>query len=112
MFIFPAIDQIHEIKKNKKKNQKHDNSHGYITLIQCCLPAIKTLTHNQSLYRIFSVKRWSFFSSKTTSYKTDLHLSDLIRKGKIHIKAKFHRTDLVICSHSRKFYYKMEFFFF
>ena len=41
----------------------------------------------------------------------DLHLSDLIRKGKTHIKAKFHRTDLVICSHSRKFYYKMEFFF-
>ena len=100
------------MKLKKKKTQEHENLHGYITLIQCCLPAIKTLTHNQSLYHISSVKRWRFFSSKTTSYKTDLHLSDLIMKGKTHIKAKFHRTDLVIYSLSRKFYYKMELFFF
>ena len=45
------------------------------------------------------------------SYKTDLGLWDLIRKGKTRITAKFHRTDLVICSHSREFYYQMEFFF-
>ena len=46
------------------------------------------------------------------SYKMDLDLWDLIRKGKTRIIAKFHRTDLVICSHSREFYYQMEIFFF
>ena len=45
------------------------------------------------------------------SYKMDLDLWDLIRKGKTRIIAKFHRTDLVICSHSREFYYQMDFFF-
>ena len=85
-------------------------------LIQCCLSAIKTLTHNQSLYCISPVKRWSFFFQNNPknldpSYKTDLDIWDLIKKGKTCIIAKFHRTDLVICSHSREFYYQMEFIF-
>ena len=36
------------------------------------------------------------------SYKTDLDLWDLFRKGKTCITAKFHRTFLVICTHSRE----------
>ena len=86
-------------------------------LIQCFLSAIKTLTHNQSSHRISSVERWSIFFFQNNpknldpSYKMDLDIWDLIRKGKTRIIAKFHRTDLVICSHSKEFYYQMEFFF-
>ena len=37
------------------------------------------------------------------SYKMDLARSlELFRKGNTCVKAKFHRTDLVICSHSRE----------
>ena len=36
------------------------------------------------------------------SYKMDLDLWRLFRKGKTHIIAKFQRTYLVICSHSRE----------
>ena len=32
----------------------------------------------------------------------DLDLWDWFRKGKTHIIAKFHKTDLIICSHSRE----------
>ena len=32
----------------------------------------------------------------------DLDLMGLFRKGKFHIIAKFHRTDLVIWGHSRE----------
>ena len=34
------------------------------------------------------------------SYKTDLDLWDCL--GRVKLIAKFHRTDLVICSHSRE----------
>ena len=36
------------------------------------------------------------------SYKTDLDLWDCLRKVKTCIIAKFHRTYLAICSHSRE----------
>ena len=36
------------------------------------------------------------------SYKTDLDLWNHLGKGKTCIIAKFHRTDLVICGHSRE----------
>ena len=53
-------------------------------------------------YRISSVVRWKFFSFQNNpdnldpSYKTDLDLFGLFRKGKTRTIAKFHRTDLVI----------------
>ena len=69
-------------------------------------------------YCIFSVIKWPFFLPKQSknldlSYKKppntlDLFLEDrsrssgLFRKGKTCITAKFHRTDLIICSHSRE----------
>ena len=53
----------------------------------------------------FSQRRSSSFQNNPKnldpSYKMDLPLG-LIRKGKTCITAKFHRTDLVICSHSRE----------
>ena len=36
------------------------------------------------------------------SYKMDLDFLHCLRKGETGIIAKFHRTDLVICSHSRE----------
>ena len=51
---------------------------------------------------------FNLFSSKTIlknldpSYKMDLDLLGLFRKGKTCIMAKFHKTDLAICSHSRE----------
>ena len=48
-------------------------------------------------YRIYSVIRQSFFSSKTIRKNLDL-----FRKGESRTIAKFHRTDLDICSHSRE----------
>ena len=36
------------------------------------------------------------------SYEMDLDLWDLVRKGKTCIIANFHKTDVVICSHSRE----------
>ena len=60
-------------------------------------------------YDISFVRRQScFFSFQNNpknldpSYKMDLDLLGLFRKGKTCILAKFHRTDLVICSHSRE----------
>ena len=56
---------------------------------------------------ISSIIRQSFFPSKTIP-KSRSVLKDgskslgLFRKGKTHIIAKFLRTDLVICSHSRE----------
>ena len=44
-----------------------------------------------------------FFDYKTDFFsfqKTDLDLWDCLGRVKIGIIAKFHRTDLVICSHS------------
>ena len=48
-----------------------------------------------------------FFSSKTTQKSRPSLLDgsrslELFRKGKTHIIAKFQRTDLLICSHSRE----------
>ena len=37
-----------------------------------------------------------------SSCKTDLDFWNLFWKGKIHIIAKFHRTDLVVGSHSKE----------
>ena len=54
----------------------------------------------------FSIIRWGVFIPKL-SQKRRFILSDgsrslgLFRKGKTCIIAKFHRTDLLICSHSR-----------
>ena len=45
--------------------------------------------------------KMDFFPSKIIIKKSRSILR-LFRKGKTRIKAKFHRTDLVICSHSRK----------
>ena len=58
-------------------------------------------------YRISSVIRQSFFlpkqSQKSRSILQDRSRSlGLFRKGKTRIIAKFHRADLVICSHSRE----------
>ena len=51
-------------------------------------------------YHISVVIRQSFFPSKTIQ-KDHSRSIGLFRKGKTRIIAKFHRTDLVICSHSR-----------
>ena len=59
-------------------------------------------------YYIFSVIRQRFFSFQNNpknldlSYKTDLDLLDFIRRVETCFIAKFHRTDLVIFSHSRE----------
>ena len=45
---------------------------------------------------VFLRYKIDFFPSKNPQ-----NLRDLFWKGKIHIKAKFHTTVLVICSHSR-----------
>ena len=50
------------------------------------------------VYRISSIIRQRFYSSKTIGSRS----LGLLRKGKTHIKAKFHRNDLVIYSHSRE----------
>ena len=64
------------------------------------------------VYCISSVIRWSFFSfpkhfisfpkhsQKSRSILVGCRSLGFFRKGKTHITAKFHRTDLVICSHS------------
>ena len=59
------------------------------------------------LYRISSVERQSFSLPKQTkdldvSFKMDLNLWDCFGWKETHSKAKFCRTDLVICSHSRE----------
>ena len=54
----------------------------------------------------FGYKMKCFFSFQNSpknldlSYKTDLDLWDCLGKVKTCIMAKFHRTDLVTCSHS------------
>ena len=58
-------------------------------------------------YRISLVIRQSFFlpnhSQKSRSVLQDRSRSlGLFRKGKTRIIAKFHRTDLVTCSHFRE----------
>ena len=58
------------------------------------------------LYHISSVIRWSLFFQNNPknvdpSYKMDLDLRDCSGRVK-HIIAKFHKTDLVICSHCRE----------
>ena len=60
----------------------------------------------QMHYRISSFIRrcFSFQNNPKNldpSYKTDLDLG-MVMKGQTGIKAKFHRTDLVICSHCRE----------
>ena len=58
------------------------------------------------MYRISSIIRQSFFAFLNNpkdldpSCKMDLDLWDCLGRVKIGIIAKFHRTDLVICSHS------------
>ena len=58
-------------------------------------------------YRISSLIRQCFFSIQNNpknldqSYKTSRSLG-LFKKGKTHITAKLHRTDLIICTHSRE----------
>ena len=59
------------------------------------------------IYRISSVIRQCFFlpkqSQRSRSILQDGSTSlELFRKGKTHNIAKFHRTDLVIFSHSRE----------
>ena len=59
------------------------------------------------LYYVSLIIRQKFFlpkqSQKSRSILYDGSRSlGLFRKGKTHIIAKFHRTDLVICSHSRE----------
>ena len=58
----------------------------------------------RALYRISLVIRQSLFPSKNLdlSYKMDPYLWDCLRKGETHIRVKFHRTDLVICSYPRE----------
>ena len=41
-------------------------------------------------------------NSNPSLYETDLDLLGFFRKGTTHIIANFHRTDLVIFSHSRE----------
>ena len=61
----------------------------------------------QPCYRISSAIRWSFFipklSQKSRSVLKDRSRSlGLFKKAQTCILAKLHRTDLVICSHSRE----------
>ena len=57
---------------------------------------------------LYPVIRQEFFSFQNNlknlhlSYKMDLDLWDCLRRVKLVIIAKFHRTDLIICSHSRE----------
>ena len=55
-----------------------------------------------SEYRISSVIRQFSFRSKTIQKIDGSGSLQLFRKGKTHIVAKFHRTDLRTCSHSRE----------
>ena len=50
--------------------------------------------------RVFSFK--TIPKNLDPSYKMDLDLWGLFRKGRTHITVKFHRIDLVKCSHSRE----------
>ena len=65
------------------------------------------MSHLVWIYHISSVIRQEFVLQKQ-SQKFRSILQDgsrylgLFRKSTIHIIAKFHRTDLVICSHSRE----------
>ena len=64
----------------------------------------------QSIYHISVVIRQSLFlpkqSKKYRSIFLDISRSlGLLRKGETHIKAKFHKTGLVICSNSRESLY-------
>ena len=59
------------------------------------------------MYRISLVVRQSFSFQKNPknldlSYKMDIDLLRLFWKSKARIIAKFQRTDLVFCSHSRQ----------
>ena len=49
----------------------------------------------------FFVYKIEFIPFQNNSINLDLSYRTLFRKGKTSIIAKFHRTDLVICSHSR-----------
>ena len=51
---------------------------------------------------VSSVMTETFPSNLDPSYKKDLDLWDCFRMGRTCIIAKFHRTDLVIYSHSRE----------
>ena len=59
-------------------------------------------------YRISLVIRQSFLflpkhpKNLDPSYKMDLDLKDCLGRVKLVLVAKFHRTDSVICSHSRE----------
>ena len=55
--------------------------------------------HISSVIRVFSFQNSP--KDQDLSYKMDLDLWDF-RKGKTCIIAKFHKTDLVTCSHSRE----------
>ena len=65
---------------------------------QCICP---NCNKTSDAYRISSVIRRSFFSFQNNtkdldpSYKTDLDLWYCLGMGKIGIKARFHRTDLI-----------------
>ena len=52
-----------------------------------------------STYRISSLIRRCFSPSKTIQKSRSL---GLFRKGKTRLTAKLHRTDLIICTHSRE----------
>ena len=65
------------------------------------------ITNSQNFHCIYFIIRQSFFPSKITpknqdlSYKMGLDLWDCLGRVKL-VLAKFHRTDLVNCSHSRE----------
>ena len=58
-----------------------------------------TYSISETLLQYFFSYKTEFFSFQNNPQNLDL---GLFRKGKTHITAKFYRTDLVICSHSRE----------